>query len=123
MIKRLILLPLLLSTSPALAQRPAPQLADPATADRVANVVQTLSDALLNIPVGEVQAAVEGRHATPVERRMTLRDVARRDDPDFDRKLDRHIAAARPMLRQSLKAVNDALPAVIQGLQQAQQSF
>src|SRR5439155_20121947 len=100
-----------------------PQLTDPALADRLANAAQGLSKALLDIRVGELKAAAEGREATPAEKGMTVRDLARRDDPDFDRKIDRQIAEAKPMVRQSMKALNDALPAVMQGLEKAQQSL
>src|SRR4051812_19703871 len=85
----LILLPLLVCAGPIAAQsappaRPVQQvervLADPATADRVVDVVQGLSQAILNLPAGQVQAAIEGRRATPEEKRMTVGDIARRDD-------------------------------------------
>src|SRR6184192_3850501 len=125
--KSLILLPLLLCAAPALAQSPAPQLppqlADPALADRLANAAQLLSKALLEVRVGELKAAAEGREATPAEKNMTVRDLARRHDPDFDGKIDRQIAEAKPMVRQSMKALNDALPAMMQGLEQAQKSL
>ena len=123
---KLILVPLLLCASPALAQ-PAPQLppqlTDPAVADRVADAMQALSNAFLNMPVGELKAAAEGRQATPAEKRMTVRDIARRDDPDFERKLHQQVADAKPMVRQSIKALNDSLPAMMQGLHQAQQAL
>ena len=123
---KLIVAPLLLCASPAFAQQPPqvpPRIADPAVADRLANAAQAVSDALLNIPVGDLKAAAEGRRATPYEKRMTVRDLARRDDPDFDRKLQRQIAEARPVVRQSMKAFNESLPAVMQSLQQAQRSL
>jgi hypothetical protein len=129
----LALLPLLAFATPALAQAqaaPAPpaiqlphELTDPATADKVANVMQALSKAFLDLPVGQVQAAVEGRQPTSAERRMTVRDMARRDDPNFDRKFQRQIAQTGPMMRQSMKALSDALPAMMQGLQQASQAI
>ena len=123
---KLILVLLLLCAGPALAQPvppPLPQLADPALANRVADSMQALSNALLNMPVGELEAAVEGRHATAAEKRMTVRDIARRDDPDFERKLHQQVADAKPMVRQSIKALNDSLPAMMQGLHQAQQAL
>jgi hypothetical protein len=82
-------------------------------------MMQVLSKAFLDLPVGEVQAAVEGRTPTAAERRMTVRDVARRDDPNFDRNFQRQIAQTGPMVRQSMAAMSQALPAVMQGLQQA----
>ena len=123
----LILLPLCLCAAPALAQ-PAPpptiqlppELTDPATADRLADAMQSLSQALLDMRVGNIKAAVEGRRATPAERRMTVRDLARRNDPDFDRRLDQQIAAARPRIEQGIRAMNQALPEVTDDLQRAQ---
>jgi len=124
---KLILTPLLLCASPAFAQQQQPQvpprIADPAVADRLANAAQAVSDALLDIPVGDLKAAAEGRRATPDEKSMTVRDLARRDDPDFERKLQRQIAEARPVVRQSMKALNESLPRVMQSLQQAQKSL
>ena len=126
--KILVLLPLLGFAAPAMAQpapRPQlpPELTDPATADRLADAVQGLSQALLDLRVGEVRAALEGRPASPGERNMTVRDMARRDDPNFDRHVQRDIANVRPMMRQSMNALNQALPQMMQGLNQAQQAL
>ena len=130
--KTLILLPILLTASPALAQSaPTPPetaqieraLNDPAVADRLTNAMQVMSTAFLDLPAGEVQAALEGRRATSAEKRMTVRDMARRDDPNFDRNFQRHIAQSGPMIRQSMRAMSQALPAMMQGLSQAQRAL
>ena len=130
--KTLILLPILLTASPALAQTaPTPPetaqieraLNDPAVADRLTNAMQVMSTAFLDLPAGEVQAALEGRRATSAEKRMTVRDMARRDDPNFDRNFQRHIAQSGPMIRQSMRAMSQALPAMMQGLSQAQHAL
>jgi hypothetical protein len=124
---RLILLSLLLSASPALAQPAAPQLptelTDPATAQKLANAMQALSHALLSVKAGEVRAAIEGRPATPQEKNMTIGDMARQHDPNFDRHFQQQIATVGPMMQQSMKALNQALPAMMQGLAQAQQAL
>ena len=130
--KTLILLPILLTASPALAQAaPTPPetaqieraLNDPAMADRLTNAMQVMSKAFLDLPAGEVQAALEGRRATPAEKRMTVRDMARRDDPNFDRNFQRQIAQSGPVIRQSMRAMSQALPAMMQGLTQAQHAL
>jgi hypothetical protein len=124
--KNLFLLPLICVSAPAIAQ-PAPQLppelTDPATADRLADAMQGLSQALLDMRVGEVRAALEGRQASAAEKRMTIRDMARQDDPNFDRHVQQDIANVRPMVRQSMTALSQALPAMMQGLNQAQQAL
>ena len=132
----LILLPLMIAAAPAFAQTPAPApvapvrgpevqraLADPAMAEKLANAMQALSKAFLNLPVGEVQAALEGRKPTAAERRMTVRDMGRRDDPNFERNFQRQMAQSRPMIEASMRALAQALPAMMQGLQQAGQAL
>src|SRR5215218_4976305 len=125
-----LIAPLMLCSAPGLAQpAPAPAardtadmeraLNDPAMADKLTNVMQAMSKAFLDLPAGEVQAAVERRKPTPAERRTTVRDLARQDDPNFDRNFQRQIAAAKPMIQQSMRALTAALPAMMQGLQQA----
>lgn len=133
--KTLLLLPLLLVTSPALAQSVAPgdsaepslvrvphELTDPAAVDRLALRLEAFSQALLNLPVGDIKAAAEGHTASPAERRMTVGDVIRRHDPDFDRQVARQMAQTGPKIRQSLKAVHEALPAMIHAINEAQQA-
>src|SRR5436305_13461064 len=110
---KLILTPLLLCASPAFAQQPPqvpPRIADPAVADRLANAAQAVSDALLNIPVGDLKAAAEERRATPDAKRVTVRVLARRDDPAFARQLRPQIAHATTAVRQGTTALNEELP-------------
>jgi hypothetical protein len=69
--------------------------------------------------VGEVEAAVEGRPATRADRKLTIRDVGRREDPNFERNLDRQLADSRVLMQASMKAFATALPAMIKGLSDA----
>ena len=125
--KTLILLPLLICAAPALAQPlPAqlpPEITDPATAQQLAVAAQGISDAVLDMRIGEVKAAIEGHSATSRERNMTLRDMARRKDPDFDRKLHQRMAEVGPTMQRGVNAINQALPAMAQALAQAQQAI
>jgi hypothetical protein len=127
-----LLVPLSLVAAPAFAQAapvpptPAiqlpPQLADPGTADRVADAMQSLSQALLDLKVGKLQATLEGRKPRPGERNLTVRDLERRKDPNFERHLNEQIAAARPRIEQGIRAMNQALPEITADLQHAQQA-
>jgi len=124
--KSLIILPFLLSSSPAFAQAAPqlpPELTDPATAQRLTNSMQALSGALLNMRVGEVAAALEGRPATPEERNLTVGDLARRDDPDFDRHFHDQIASVGPTMQRSIKAMNKALPEISRDLKDVRKSL
>ena len=127
-----IVLAAVLLAAPAAAQAPnampprtdpageiARRINDPATADRLARAMDTLAQAFLALPVGELAAATEGRAPTAAEKRMTVRDAGRRDDPNFDRKFAEQMARTRPLVEGSLKALGTALPAMMQGLKQA----
>jgi hypothetical protein len=125
--KILFVLPLLFSAAPAMAQpvhlRVPPQLTDPETIMDVSIAAQKLSDAVFDIHVGDVKAAAEGHEPTPADRRLTLRDLARKQDPNFDRDVHQGIANVGPTLMRSLAAVNRALPAVKQAIDEAQASI
>ncbi len=120
-----LVFPLLMIATPAVAQAPRQPptvqiqrvLSDPATAERMTNVMQSLSNAMLDLPIGEVQAAVEGRTPTAADKRRTIRDL----EPNLD--VRREISQARPMIQQSMKALGEALPGIVQSLQQAQRSL
>src|SRR3954452_22939399 len=92
-----------------------PELTNPAMGDRLGKTMQGLTDALLALKVGEVQAAVEGREATPAERKLTVGDLARRDHVD----VRREVAEAGPKITQGMKALSDALPAILKALDDA----
>jgi hypothetical protein len=127
MTKSLIMLPLLLCATPALAQPVEPQLpqelTDPAVAQRLQRSMQVLSKALLDLRVGEMQAAIEGRKASAAEKKLTVRDLGRRDDPNFDRRLDERIAAAGPVIDRSMKAVSEAMPSILESVSKARESI
>lgn len=129
-----LILPLALVASPALAQtKPAPApvpaapetitvppaLTDPALADKLARMMQAMSKAFLELPVGEIEAAAEGRPATRADRRRTIRQLGRAEDPNFERNLQRDLANARPMIEASMKAMAAALPAMMKAMSEA----
>ena len=122
----LIVFPLLLAATPAVAQRAPqlpPELTDPATAQRLTRAMQALSHAFLDVRIGEVQAALEGRPASPQERNMTVGDMARRDDPDFDRHLQQNLATVGPQMQRSMQALNRALPELARSVHDAKKSL
>lgn len=132
-----LLVPLALVASPAIAQpKPAaaptpaqttaaettavpPELTDPRMAERLGAMMQALSKAFLNLPVGELEAAAEGRPATAADKKRTVREVGRSEDPDFERDLDQTLAASRAGMQASMKALAAALPAMMKGLAEA----
>jgi len=114
-----------LLASPAAAQAPAepiqipPELTAPATMARVGDMVGALSHSIMNMPIGEVEAAVQGRAATPADRNRTVRDVAGRGDPNFEANLQRQIATSQATMQASMRAMAAAMPAISRAVSQA----
>jgi hypothetical protein len=124
--------PLALLAAPAAAQttpQPAPpaaddlrippELGDPALANRLVDTMQALSKAFLALPVGEAEAALEGRPATAADKRRTVASESGMTEGELRRKIDE----SRPMMIASQRALMAALPAMMKGLKDAQKEF
>lgn len=113
---RLIALSLLFCAAPAFAQSPAdpdiqvPQeLKDPRLSGKLVDAMQALSKAFLDLPVGEVEAALEGRPVTQADRRRTVA----RETGMSEGELNRRIEEGRPAMQGAQKALADAVPVVM----------
>ena len=95
----LIALPLAVLASPALAQQaPAPvapetiqlppELTDPKWADRLTDAMMAMSKVFLEMPVGEVEAAIEGRPPTAADKRRTVRSETRMSERDVRQQIE-----------------------------------
>jgi hypothetical protein len=127
-----LILPLAAVAAPAAAQTapppPAavpetiqipPELSDPRWADRLTDAMAAMSKAFLNLPVGEVEAAMEGRRPTSADRRRTVQSETGMNE----RELERTIEQSKPMMQASQRAVVAALPAMMKGLSEAQREI
>lgn len=127
--KILILLPLLLSATPAFAQdgvraiQLPPELTDPQSAMKLAAKLQALSNAVMHIRVGDVSAALDGREASPQERNTTIGDLVRRKDPNFDRQVQEKVASIGPKVMRGMLTVQRTLPQVMHDVDDAQKSL
>ncbi len=120
----LIALPLAVAATPAAAQQyNAPQLprelTDPAQADKVGRMAGALSRVLLDINVGEIEAAVQGRPVTDADRRRTVRNVVAGGDPDIERRIERQAASSGAAIQSSAQAMAATLPSIIQSIDRA----
>lgn len=119
----LFAIPLLIAAVPAAAQpatqreeiRIPPELTDPKLVDRLMEMNKALAKALLDVPVGEIEAAAQGRAPTEADRRRAVRDVARLSERDIERK----IAEARPQVQAAMQAFARSLPAMTRALSEA----
>lgn len=115
----------LLIGAPAAAAEPAKdrefeipaEMTDPAMGETLGKMFGALTKAVMEMPVGEVQAAVEGRQPTATDKARTVRDMAGRD-ADFERKVEAQVGQAVPRMQAGLKAMASSLPAMMKALEQ-----
>ena len=115
---------LTLIAAPVAAAEPAkgsdfaipPELTDPAMADTLGKMFGALTKAMMDMPVGEMQAAVQGREATPADKSRTVRDLTGRD-PNFERNMERQVAVALPRMQATMRAMAKSLPAMAKGME------
>ena len=121
--KLLLAIPLALAATPALAApatgaediRIPPELTDPRFVERITGMTEALTRALMNMPVGEMEAIAQGRQVTDADRRRTVGDATRLSEQD----LQQQIAAARPAVQGAMQAFARSLPAVTRSLSEA----
>ena len=113
----LILVPALLTAAPALAA-PAPVLppvlTDPAMADQLGRVAGAVTRSLMNLPVGEIEAAIEGRPATRADRARTVGETI--GDPYIEQRVAGQAAASGRVMQAATKALASSLPAIMQAI-------
>ena len=94
-----------------------PVLSDPALADKLGRVAGVLTKSLMDLPVGEMEAAIEGRPATPADRARTVRDNI--GGPGVEQQVTAEAAASGRMMQAAGKALIASLPAILKSLEGA----
>lgn len=115
----LILIPALFAASPALAAPPLlPQvLTDPAMADQLGRVAGVLTESLMDLPVGEIEAAIEGRPATRADRARTVGDSI--GDPRIAQRIAEETASSGRTMQAATKAIAASVPAIMRAVEGA----
>lgn len=118
----LIAVPLLVGASPVVAApvQQAPQLppefSDPAMADKLGRMAGVLTRSLMDLPVGELEAAMEGRPATAADRARRVRNSV--NDPYLDQRVAAGAAQSGRTMQAATKALVASLPAILGALGQ-----
>ena len=97
--------------SPADVAEMQRQIADPATGAALSRMTGAVTRALMDMPVGEIEAAVEGRPATVADRRRTVRDTV--GGPEEAARIEREVAASGAQMQVMQRALVAALPGMI----------
>ncbi|MBA3666660.1 MAG: hypothetical protein H0W65_02920 [Sphingomonas sp.] len=96
-------------------------LNDPAMADQIGRVAGVLTKSLMNLPVGEIEAAIEGRPPTPYDRARTVRDEV--GDPYLEQRVAAEAAQSGRTMQAAGRAMMSSLPAIMGALGQAQDAI
>lgn len=124
---RLVLaaLPLMFLAAPALAAPAAPQLppelSDPAMADKLGRMAGVLTKSLMDMPVGEIEAAIEGRSPTPADKAKRVRDEI--GGPATEQQVQADVAQSGRQMQAMTRALVSSLPAIMGALSQAQREL
>lgn len=115
-----MVLPLMLASAPAIAapkeapQLP-PELSDPAMADKLGKMMGALTRALMDLPVGELEAAVQGREPTAADRSRRVRDHV--GGPDAEREVEAKVAASGRQMQVMTKALVASIPSILASME------
>jgi hypothetical protein len=121
-----IALPLMLAATPALAEpkevpKVPPELSDPAMADKLGKMMGALTRALMDMPVGELEAAAQGREPTQADKAKRVRDHI--GGPDAERQLEAQVAASGRQMQVMTKALVASLPTIMKSLESVEREL
>ncbi len=116
------------AAAPVTAAPPAPaapiamprELADPAMADKIGRMMGAMTKAVMDMPVGVMEAAIEGRPATRADRNKRVRDVTGVNDRAVIDRVASNSAATGRAVQAAGKAVFAALPAIMDAMRTAE---
>lgn len=98
-------------------------LRDPAVADQVVKSLDGLTDVVMSLKVGRLQAAMEGREPTAEERSLTIGDIERSKGPEAEATLRAKIRAMGPAIAKGMNAVANALPAMSKAMEDIERTI
>lgn len=89
-----------------------PEVTDGRMVDQIGSMVGALTKAFLNLPVGELEAAVENRPATRADRQRTVRSVTGTDEREVTSSIEQGkgaVVAGGQAVARSLPVIREAL--------------
>ena len=94
-----------------------PELTDPRVADQLGRVAGVVARSMLDLPVGELEAAIEGRPVTQADRGRRVRDNVA--DPYIEQRIAAEAAASGRTMQAATRALANSLPAIMKSLEGA----
>ncbi len=94
-----------------------PEVTSPETAEKLGKMAGVLSKALMDLKVGEIEAIAQGREPNAADKQRTVRDMAVKGDPNFERDVERQVANAGPIMQESMKRLTAMLPVLMKAME------
>lgn len=98
-------------------------LPDPAEMKAMGEVAARAMDAMMDVPIGPLREAVEGRKLSPRERAETIGDQARREDPYFRERMRDQIGLATVAMGTLAEQMATIAPVLRRTLEEVEQRF
>jgi hypothetical protein len=98
-----------------------PELSDPAMADKLGKMAGALTKALMNMPVGELEAAIQGREPTAADKNKRVRDEI--GGPDAERNIEARVAHSGKQMQAMSKALVDSLPSIMSAMDDVEKNL
>ena len=84
-------------------------------ADKLGKMMGALTRALMDMPVGELEAAAQGREPTQADKAKKVRDHI--GGPDAERAVEAQVAASGRQMQVMTKALIASLPTIMKSLE------
>jgi len=110
----LALMPMPVAAAPANHHLP-PELSDPAMADKLGRMMGSLTKALMEMPIGELEASVQGREPTAADKNKRVRDAI--GGPGAEKQVEAEVAASGRQMQAMTKALVASLPTIMASLE------
>lgn len=114
------------AAQPAPAPQLPPEITDGRMIDQLGSVTEAVARAVMNLPVGELEAAIENRPVTREDRNRTVRSVTGMSDREISESVERGTAATKagtqamvralPVITEALNRIGDDLARAVANL-------
>ena len=84
-------------------------------ADKLGRMMGSLTKALMEMPIGELEASVQGREPTAADKNKRVRDAI--GGPDAEKQVEAEVAASGRQMQAMTKALVASLPTIMASLE------
>ena len=117
----LMLAPVPALAAPEAAPQLPPEFSDPAMAEKLGKMAGALTRALMDMPVGELEATMQGREPTAADKSRRVRDAI--GGPEAERNVEAQVAQSGRQMQAMSKALVASLPSLMAALGEVEKNL